>query len=170
MGRKTIRELEDELAEARAEAIKWQQLYFDLARQVKEDATKSEWYQAAWDEIKEERRALEYLRQSLGNKIPERVTVIPDQPKRGRKRTINTETRQYIHELAKIKNKEGQPVNSLGSIASITGTSKTAVYQILQEPEIPGRWYSIKNGERKYYDDYTAAVQSKKDIHFQVEK
>lgn len=96
-----------------------------------------------------------------------KVLEIPNAPKRGRRRKIDTETRAYIHELAKATDGSGRRVNSLQSIATITGVSKTQVYTILQEPAPAGRWYSPDGSGRQYFASYREAIRSKQAIHFE---
>lgn len=96
----------------------------------------------------------------ITERLTERLTAIHGSPQRGARRKADIETRQYIHELRKYK-------NSLQAIANVTGMSKTQVYAILQEPEAAGRWYSGSGDSKTYYADYAAAIQSRKDIHFE---
>lgn len=88
-------------------------------------------------------------------------------PRRGRKQTISDEKRQYIRGLAQIKNPDGKQKYSMQAIALFTGISKARVHVIIHEPDIPGRWYSIESGRICYYPDFTAAVDSQKEIHFE---
>ena len=74
-------------------------------------------------------------------------------PVRGAPRKADLERRQYIRELKKLG-------HSLKSIADATGMSKTQVHAITKEPDVKGRWYSIDDGIKIYYDSYLDAHKS----------
>lgn len=99
---------------------------------------------------------------SQGIAVTEQITE-RRQKTRGAPRKADPERRQYIRELRKIG-------HSLQSIADAAGMSKTQVFAIVQEPDTPGRWYSLDTGSRTYYQSYLDAVSSGcRKIHFEQE-
>jgi len=159
MARKTIAELERTIELMQTQLEIQQNKILDLNNEIIR-------------KISEIEKLKEQLQAAQNNEhITERFLEIPTVPKRGPKPKADLETRQYIHELYKplIPGTKNRHVNSLQAIGTITGLSKTQVFAIVKEPEIPGRWYSIENGHRVYYDNYTAAVRSRKTIHFEAD-
>lgn len=101
--------------------------------------------------------------QSQGITITEHKAEQKTDGRKARKK-VNDEVRQYARELHKIG-------NSTRTIATAIGMSTTQTHAILQEADIPGKWYSLDNGSRRYYRSYLDAVNSGvRQIHFQPEK
>lgn len=174
---KTKKDVEKELADMTEDRDKWRKMYFDLARQIKEDVKSTEWYLATVSELEEERRRLSYLKSSIDKKEEELkkrqekyTDSDPETIKRGRPSVISDETRQRIHELYKILDEKGRRKYSMQAISVATGVSKSHVAEILKQPELPGRWYFVdkETKEVHYFTDFEKAMASGQEIHFRV--
>lgn len=145
----------------------------DLQKQIRKGIENSPQYKAQVESFKIQIDLLSHRVEQLEKELalykekqePRPMPV--EIPRRGRKQTISDEKRQYIRGLAQIKNPDGRPKYSMKAIAVATSISKARVHVIIHEPDIPGRWYSIESGRICYYPDFTTAVDSQKEIHFE---